>query len=113
MGDGCGEGGLGGSWSRGRGCGTGGTSLSSDVEGGLAEGGSDLVSVGFLLDLRVSRVNRLSFLNPLTASEIRSTRAWRSSMAFVTPPFGESLVRVGITSGCVESKASASGGGEV
>lgn len=71
------------------------------------------MSVGFLLDSRVSRLDRLSFSNPLTASESKSTQAWRSTMSFVTPPFGESLFRVGITGGCAESMATAPGGGEV
>ena len=54
------------------------------------------MSVGFLLASRASLMDRLSFLNSLIASERRSTRAWRSSTAFVTPPLGRSLVGVGV-----------------
>ena len=62
------------------------------------------MSVGFLLASRVSFEDRLSFLKPLIASERRSTRAWRSSTAFVTPPLGWGLVRVGAVGDerCVE-----------
>lgn len=74
LGDGRGKGGSdGSSWCWGEECRIGSTPGLTGVEGGQVEGGSDFVAVGFFLASRVSVVNRLSFLNPLIASETRST----------------------------------------
>jgi hypothetical protein len=100
-----------GSGEGGRECGIGEASPSSDVEMGLTGGGSKVLSVGFLLDSRVSRVDRLSFSKPLIASESSSMQIFRSSMPFGAS-LGEALVRVRVIGGEKRGECGASDSGD-
>ena len=81
--------------------------LRSNAGGKLPGRGSDLVSVGILLDSRAPRVVRLSLVKSPIALESRSMRALKSSISFLASVRGR-VVCVGVTGGEEDGECGAS-----